>query len=158
MTALNRLIGVIARLRGPGGCPWDRKQTHRSLIKYLREESRELEAALRRGRAREIEEELGDVLLQVLLHAQLACERGLFDIHDVARALTKKLVRRHPHVFGGKPLKTAADVVRQWEVLKRREKRLRRRPSTARGRASTPGPCRGRPRRGAAFGPGRRPG
>lgn len=119
---MDRLVRVVAKLRGPGGCPWDRKQTHRTLIKYLHEEARELAAALRKGEPRHMEEELGDVLLQVVLHAELAREKGLFDLQDVARTLTKKLIRRHPHVFGGKKLRTASQVVRQWEKIKRREK------------------------------------
>ncbi|MBI4677803.1 MAG: hypothetical protein HY748_09500 [Elusimicrobia bacterium] len=122
---MDRLIQVVAKLRGPGGCPWDRKQTHRTLIKYLREETRELAAALAKADPRHMEEELGDVLLQVVLHAQLASEAGLFDIQDVARTLTCKLIHRHPHVFGGKKLRTAAEVVRHWEALKRRERSRR---------------------------------
>lgn len=127
MKPLDRLIAVIARLRAPGGCPWDREQTHRSLIRFLREESLELERALRRGRSREIEDELGDVLLQVLLHARIEEERGRSGIQDVARAQCRKLIRRHPHVFGKKRLKTADDVLRSWAELKRRERALRRR-------------------------------
>ncbi|HAH07701.1 MAG TPA: hypothetical protein DCM05_14455 [Elusimicrobia bacterium] len=127
MKPLDRLIAVIARLRAPGGCPWDREQTHRSLIRFLREESRELERALRRGRSREIEDELGDVLLQVLLHARIEEERGRSGIQAVARAQCRKLIRRHPHVFGKKRLKTAGDVLRSWAELKRRERALRRR-------------------------------
>ncbi|MBI5883350.1 MAG: hypothetical protein HZB91_09635 [Elusimicrobia bacterium] len=122
MKAIARLIQVVAKLRGPGGCPWDRKQTHRSLIKYLREETRELASALFKGNPKHMEEELGDVLLQVLLHSQLASEKGLFDFHDVARTLTKKLIRRHPHVFGGKKLRTAGQVIKQWKIIKRKEK------------------------------------
>jgi uncharacterized protein YabN with tetrapyrrole methylase and pyrophosphatase domain len=127
MKPLDKLIAVIARLRAPGGCPWDRDQTHRSLIRFLREETLELERALRRGRAEEIEDELGDVLLQVLLHAQIEGEKGRSGIQGVARAQTLKLIRRHPHVFGKKRLKTADDVLRSWPELKRREQRLRRR-------------------------------
>jgi len=127
MKPMDRLIDVVRRLRGPGGCPWDRKQTHRSLLRFLREETEELEAALRRGRWPEIEDELGDVLLQILLHAQIEDEKGRFGIQDVARAQTLKLVRRHPHVFGDKRLKTAGDVIRHWGEIKRREQGLRRR-------------------------------
>ncbi|MFA6316853.1 MAG: MazG nucleotide pyrophosphohydrolase domain-containing protein [Elusimicrobiota bacterium] len=122
MRTFDRLVKVVARLRGPGGCPWDRKQTHRSLLKYLHEESREFAEAVRKGDARHMEEELGDVLLQVVLHAELAREKGLFDINAVARTLTKKLIRRHPHVFGGKKLKTPSEVVRQWAIIKAKEK------------------------------------
>jgi len=122
---LERLIGLVARLRSPGGCPWDRKQTHLSLIRFLREESRELETALRRGKWHEVEDELGDLLLQILLHAQIASEKGRFDIQEVARSQYRKLVRRHPHVFGGKKLSTAAEVLGSWQEFKRRERRAR---------------------------------
>ncbi|MBI3550366.1 MAG: hypothetical protein HY078_15100 [Elusimicrobia bacterium] len=140
---LDRLAAVVARLRSPGGCPWDRKQTHRSLIRYLREEARELEEALRRGRAHEIEDELGDILLQVFLHARIAEEAGRFDIQDVAGSQALKLVRRHPHVFGTSgpssrtaSIKTAGDVVRNWKDIKADERRLRAR-DLARKRAAS---------------------
>ena len=123
---LNDLIGLVARLRAPGGCPWDRKQTHLSLIKFLREEAKELETALRRGEWHEIEDELGDILLQVLLHSQIAREKGLFDIQDVALSQYHKLKRRHPHVFGRKRLKTAADVLGNWKEFKEDERARRR--------------------------------
>ncbi|MFA6091719.1 MAG: MazG nucleotide pyrophosphohydrolase domain-containing protein [Elusimicrobiota bacterium] len=125
---MDRLIAVVDRLRSPGGCPWDRRQTHRSLIRFLREETRELEAALRKGAWHEIEEELGDVLLQILLHSRIQAEKGRFDIQDVARAQALKLVRRHPHVFGGRlRVQTAKDVLAIWQEVKTREKRLRSR-------------------------------
>jgi len=127
MKPMDRLIDVVKRLRASGGCPWDRKQTHRSLLRFLREETAELERALGRGKWPEIEDELGDVLLQILLHAQIEDEKGRFSIQDVARAQALKLIRRHPHVFGGKRLKTAEDVVRHWGEIKRREQSLRRR-------------------------------
>jgi len=127
VTALDKLIGLVARLRSPQGCPWDRKQTRVSLIRFLREETRELEAALRRGRSHDIEDELGDVLLQILLQAQIASERGLFDIQDVARSQYRKLVRRHPHVFGRRRLKTAGAVLAAWSEIKRRERGQRQR-------------------------------
>jgi tetrapyrrole methylase family protein/MazG family protein len=116
---------LVARLRSPKGCPWDRKQTHVSLIKFLREEARELEKALRRGRRHEIEDELGDLLLQVLLHSQIAKEGGLFDIQDVALSQYRKLVRRHPHVFGRRKLRTAAEVLDSWAEIKRKERSQR---------------------------------
>jgi len=96
------------------------------LIKYLREEARELEVALRRGAWHEIEDELGDLLLQVLLHSQIAREQGLFDIQDVAESQYRKLVRRHPHVFGRKKLRTAREVLAGWKELKRAESLQRR--------------------------------
>ena len=94
------LVETFAILRGPNGCPWDKKQTHESLIKNLREESEELVAAIEKKDPENMKEELGDVLLQVLLHAQIAKEEGLFTIDDVIQALYDKLHFRHPHVFG----------------------------------------------------------
>lgn len=127
---LDSLVKLVAHLRSPKGCPWDRKQTHVSLIRYLREESRELERALRRGRWHEIEDELGDLLLNVLLHAQIAREQGRFDIEDVARSQVLKLKRRHPHVFQtagrNRPrYRTPGDVKRNWHWIKSRERKLR---------------------------------
>lgn len=119
------LVALMARLRGPQGCPWDRKQTHKSLLKYLREESREVADAINKGDPDHICEELGDLLLQILFHAQIAAEKRRFTMDDVVDGLAKKLVRRHPHVFGGLKLKTAADVVARWDEIKKREKELR---------------------------------
>ncbi len=127
MRALDRLAGLVAHLRSPQGCPWDRKQTHVSLIKFLREEAKELEVALRRGRWHEIEDELGDILLQVLLHCEIEKERGRFNLGDVARSQYIKLKRRHPHVFGARTLTTAKEVKLNWGTIKAREQRLRRR-------------------------------
>ncbi|MBI5630464.1 MAG: hypothetical protein HY921_06230 [Elusimicrobia bacterium] len=124
-TSLDELISVVARLRSPQGCPWDRRQTHKSLIPYLREESKELEVALKCGRWHEIEDELGDVLLQVLLHAEIERAKGAFDIQDVAKSLLKKLIRRHPHVFDVARYKTAAEVLKNWDAIKSRERRQR---------------------------------
>jgi MazG family protein len=116
----------MARLRGKQGCPWDRKQTHRSLLRYLREEAAEVAQAVRKGDHANLKEELGDVLLQVVFHAQMAREKGRFDIHDVVEGICRKLVRRHPHVFGKVKLKTADQVMVQWKELKRREKMRKR--------------------------------
>lgn len=143
MSELDRLAVLIARLRGPRGCPWDRKQTHRSLIRFLREESRELEKALRGGRPHDIEDELGDLLLNVFLHAQIEDEAGRSGIQDVARAQRLKLIRRHPHVFGRRKFKTAGDVRKNWATIKARERRLRHRdlalgPPMAPGMKSSP--------------------
>ena len=115
------------RLRSPGGCPWDRKQTHLSLIKYLREESKEMEAAIRKNDMVNLEEELGDVLLQILFHARIAQEKGRFNIHDVLDTLKLKLTLRHPHVFGDQRGEkwTAEDVVGRWAEIKKREKAIR---------------------------------
>ncbi|MGC9530363.1 MAG: MazG nucleotide pyrophosphohydrolase domain-containing protein [Candidatus Bipolaricaulaceae bacterium] len=118
--ALSELIDVVARLRGPGGCPWDRAQDHHSLIPYLLEEAYELAAALEGTDPEQIKEELGDLLLQILLHAQLESEAGRFGIGEVAKALRDKLVRRHPHVFGNAAAGTPAQVRRRWEEIKRR--------------------------------------
>src|SRR4051812_12652853 len=101
-TSFDDLIRIMARLRGPGGCPWDRKQTHESLLKYLKEESLETAQAVRKKDWLNLEEELGDILLQVLFHAQLAAEKKRFTVHDVLDTLKSKLVGRHPHVFANK--------------------------------------------------------
>src|SRR3954469_12490111 len=128
MKSFDRLVRVIAKLRSPQGCPWDRKQTHATLIKYLFEEARELKQSIRKKDYKNMEEELGDVLLQVILHAQLASEKGRFDIQKVIRNQVRKLTLRHPHVFGytaahrkalkGKSLKTAEEILMNWDVLK----------------------------------------
>jgi tetrapyrrole methylase family protein/MazG family protein len=110
------------RLRGPDGCPWDREQTHASLRGHLLEEAFEVYDALGAGGGRSLAEELGDLLLQIVLHAQLAAEAGQFDLTDVYEAIGRKIVRRHPHVFGGTRVQTASDVNRQWERLKEAER------------------------------------
>ena len=115
---------ISARLRQPDGCPWDREQTHASLRKHLLEEAYEVYDALERGATPALAEELGDLLLQVVLHAQLAAEEGVFDLADVQAAIGRKIVRRHPHVFGDAVARTAADVNRQWERIKADERRL----------------------------------
>jgi len=112
----------MARLRGPNGCPWDRKQTHQSLRHNLIEECYEAIDALDSRKADAFKEELGDILLQIVFHAQMAREKGTFDFDDVARAIADKLVRRHPHVFGRGKLKTSAEVLQQWELNKKVEK------------------------------------
>ena len=109
---------ISRRLRQADGCPWDREQTHESLRKHLLEESYEVYDALERGATPELAEELGDLLLQVVLHAQLAAEAGVFDLADVQASIAAKIVRRHPHVFGEAEARTAADVTRQWERIK----------------------------------------
>jgi MazG family protein len=113
---------ISDRLRRPDGCPWDREQTHESLRKHLLEEAYEVYDALGRGATPELADELGDLLLQVVLHAQLAAEAGTFDLADVQAALATKIVRRHPHVFGDAEARTAADVTRQWETIKATER------------------------------------
>jgi len=113
---------VSERLRRPDGCPWDREQTHESLRKHLLEEAYEVYDALGAGATPELVEELGDLLLQIILHSQLAAEAGVFDLADVHDAITRKIVRRHPHVFGDAEVRTASDVNRQWERIKAAER------------------------------------
>jgi tetrapyrrole methylase family protein/MazG family protein len=113
---------ISARLRQPDGCPWDREQTHESLRKHLLEEAYEVYDALAGGPTMALADELGDVLLQVVLHAQLAAEEGVFDLTDVEHAIASKIVRRHPHVFGEAEARTAGDVNRQWERIKATER------------------------------------
>ncbi len=113
---------ISARLRQPDGCPWDREQTHQSLRKHLLEEAYEVYDALEAGATLELAGELGDLWLQVVLHAQLAAEEGVFDLADVQAAIASKIVRRHPHVFGDAVARTASDVNRQWERIKADER------------------------------------
>jgi tetrapyrrole methylase family protein/MazG family protein len=115
---------ISSRLRQPDGCPWDREQTHASLRKHLLEETYEVYDALEHGATPALAEELGDLLLQVILHAQLAAEAGVFDLADVQASIGRKIVRRHPHVFGDAVARTAADVNRQWERIKADERAL----------------------------------
>ena len=116
------LVAVQARLRAPGGCPWDREQTHATLKTYLIEEAYEVLDALEKGDPRELAEELGDLLLQVLFHADLALEAGTFDISDVVTGIHDKMIRRHPHVFGNVKADTSAQVLKNWAQLKANEK------------------------------------
>jgi tetrapyrrole methylase family protein/MazG family protein len=113
---------ISDRLRRPDGCPWDREQTHASLRKHLLEETYEVYDALEAGATPALAEELGDLFLQVVLHAQLAAEAGVFDLADVQAAIAAKIVRRHPHVFGDAEARTASDVNRQWERIKADER------------------------------------
>ncbi len=116
------LVRIIARLRAPDGCPWDRKQTHASLRENLLSECYEVLAALDDGDACRLGEELGDLLLQVVLHAQIASEAGEFEIGDVIRGINTKLIHRHPHVFGSRRVTDADEVIRNWEALKEEER------------------------------------
>ena len=124
--AFARLAAVMARLRSPGGCPWDREQTHATLRTYLIEEAYEVLDALDSGDDAKFAEELGDLLLQVLFHAQIAAEGRRFTINDVICEIHDKMVRRHPHVFGNVRAKTSADVLRNWEILKKQERAARK--------------------------------
>ncbi len=128
MSALQQLRETVACLRGPDGCPWDREQTHASLAQCLIEETAELLDTIDREDMPHMREELGDLLLQVLMHAQLAEEAGAFDLEDVAREVNDKLIRRHPHVFppeGGEKLdlKNSEETLRTWEAIKAAEKK-----------------------------------
>lgn len=123
----DELVDVMTRLRAPGGCPWNREQTYASLAQYLLEECYEtfdaIQEADQTGDTGNLREELGDVLLQVVFHSTIAAEKGDFTIDEVVRGVTEKLVLRHPHVFGEKDLKTADDVLNNWEELKKEERK-----------------------------------
>src|SRR6266403_273638 len=121
-SAINQLLGVMARLRAADGCPWDREQDHQSLRWHAVEEVYELLDAIEAGDDHELAEELGDLLLQVVFHCQLARERGAFDFEEVARHITDKLIRRHPHVFGDTKVTGVDQVWANWEKIKRAEK------------------------------------
>ena len=119
---MDKLLGIIARLRGPSGCPWDRVQTHDSLKPYLLEESYEMLEALDGNDDRALVDEMGDVLLQLLLHAQLKAEKKRFTFNDVVARLTEKMIFRHPHVFGERRIRGLNALHRQWDQLKLQEK------------------------------------
>ncbi len=116
------LLRVMARLRGPGGCPWDAEQTHQTLARHLLEEAHETLEAIDGSEPGRLKDELGDLLLQVVFHAEIARQEGTFDIDDVAEALVGKLVRRHPHVFGDVAVGSAAEVLVNWERIKADER------------------------------------
>lgn len=122
MSAIEDLRQTIARLRAPDGCPWDREQNHQTLARCLVDECSELLDTIDRLDLPHMREELGDVLVQVVFHAQLAAERGDFNFDDVARDINDKLVRRHPHVFGPDRLHTSDQVLEKWEAIKAQEK------------------------------------
>jgi MazG family protein len=131
------LVALQARLRAPNGCPWDREQTHDTLRPYLIEEAYEVLDALDSGDANHIAEELGDLLLQVVFHAQLGAEAGRFDIADVIQQIHTKLVRRHPHVFGKVKVDTAEQVLKKWEELKAEERAGKQASKSAQGKQAT---------------------
>jgi tetrapyrrole methylase family protein/MazG family protein len=120
--SFTELKKIIARLRGPHGCPWDRKQTHASLRPFLVEESYEVLQALDEDVPDKLRAELGDLLLQIMLHAQIASEVGQFDIDDVVQGISQKLIHRHPHVFGDQEAKDVAEIEQSWEALKQEER------------------------------------
>ena len=123
---IDRLRTIVAKLRAPDGCPWDREQTHESLKPHLLEECYELIDAIDARDDKELKEELGDLLLQVVLHSQMAAEERRFTLDDVAEIISNKLVNRHPHVFGENRLPDSESVVRQWDQIKRVEKQERK--------------------------------
>jgi MazG family protein len=123
MTRFEKLCRIVAQLRAPGGCPWDREQTHESLLPPLIEEAYEVAEAARAKNDAHFREELGDLLLLIVMHAEIARETGRFDIQSIIGQLSDKLVRRHPHVFGTSDARDASAVLKQWEAIKRAEKR-----------------------------------
>lgn len=123
---ISELIDVIAKLRAPDGCQWDREQTHESLRPNMLEEAYEAVDAIDSGDMKHLKEELGDVLLQVVLHSQIASEEGAFNIEDVAKELKEKLIHRHPHVFGDTKVSSTQDILDNWDKLKAEEKTHRK--------------------------------
>jgi MazG family protein len=120
--SFQRLCEIVSRLRAPDGCPWDREQTHQSLVAGLLEEAYEVAEAIQKEDESNLREELGDLLLQAVMHAQIATEEGRFTIEEVAREIGDKLVRRHPHVFGESEARDTGAVLKQWDAIKRMEK------------------------------------
>ena len=125
MSEIQRLRNIVTQLRAPDGCPWDREQTHQTLLRCLVEEVSEVLEAIDNNDFALMEEELGDLLLQVVMHACLAEEQERFDLEDVARGISDKLIRRHPHVFGEKDqrVETSGEVIDRWELIKAEEKK-----------------------------------
>ena len=125
MSEYQRLLDIIEKLRGENGCPWDREQTHMSLKKGCMEEAAEVVCGIniydKTGKADNLKEELGDMLLQVVMHCQIAKEEGLFDIEDVCKGIADKMVRRHPHVFGENEVSGSEEVLKNWEEIKKGE-------------------------------------
>ncbi|HZK86545.1 MAG TPA: nucleoside triphosphate pyrophosphohydrolase, partial [Syntrophomonas sp.] len=119
--AIEELLAIMDRLLGEDGCPWDREQTHASLVRYLIEETYEVIDTINQGNMDELANELGDLLLQIVFHAALAERDGKFTFADVARRVSRKMVDRHPHVFGSMQLKTAEEVLDNWEGFKKKE-------------------------------------
>ena len=129
----DQLVAVMARLRAPGGCPWDREQTHSTLRTYLIEEAYEVLDALDAADDAKLADELGDLLLQILFHSQIASEQTRFSINDVIRAIYEKMIRRHPHVFGEKNARDSAEVLRNWEIIKKEERRAKQNATSTTG-------------------------
>lgn len=122
LDGIARLQEIVARLRAPDGCPWDKEQTHSSLRPQLVEECHEVIDAIERSDDANLREELGDLLLQVVMHAEMGAERGVFSLEEIAATVCEKMIRRHPHVFGDKSAADSEAVLRQWEQIKRAEK------------------------------------
>jgi tetrapyrrole methylase family protein/MazG family protein len=122
LSKFDALVAIIARLRAPDGCPWDKEQTHQTLRGNLLSESYEVLEALDEGEASKLCEELGDLLLQIVLHAQIARDNKEFEIGDVIKSITTKIIRRHPHIFGSKKVKNSDEVMHNWEALKKEER------------------------------------
>jgi len=122
MTKFEKLCEIVAKLRAPGGCPWDHEQTHESLLPALIEEAYEVAGAVRANDSANFREELGDLLLLIVMHAEIASESDRFDINGVLKDVTEKLIRRHPHVFGNSDARDSGAVLKQWESIKRTEK------------------------------------
>lgn len=122
-SAISEFIKTIARLRAPDGCPWDREQDHKSLARYLLEEAYEVVEAIHSEEPAKLKEELGDLLLQIVLHAQIGTENNEFDMEAIADGINAKMIHRHPHVFAEKKVGSAAEVVQNWEDLKKEEAR-----------------------------------
>ena len=119
--SLDRLIAIMARLRGPDGCPWDKEQTLETLKSFLVEETYEVLDAIDAGEPSRLKNELGDVLLQIVFQSRIAEEKGWFQFEDVAAAIADKLIRRHPHVFGDESVSSAEEVIETWERVKEKE-------------------------------------
>jgi tetrapyrrole methylase family protein/MazG family protein len=122
----DKLVGIMEKLRSKNGCMWDKEQTHKSLVKHLISEADEVKLAVKKNDMENLQEELGDVLLQVVFHAQIAKEKKNFDIADVVSTLNKKLIRRHPHIFGNYKVKNTKDIIKMWGQIKAEEKRGKR--------------------------------
>lgn len=134
MYSYDELVGIIAELRGDHGCPWDKAQTHESLIPCLRDECEEVVQAIEKKDEENLCEELGDVLLQVLLHAQITKEEGLFTMEDVVNMLAEKMIRRHPHVFGNEEYGSPEQNRLRWEEIKKAEKEAKEMRKKAKNR------------------------
>jgi len=124
-TKFIELKRIFRVLHGPKGCLWDKKQTHKTLLPYLKEETKEFIGTVKSGDHHHMKEELGDILLQVMFHSQIAAKNNRFDVEDVIDGLIRKLKRRHPHVFGSVKVKSSREIIRNWHKIKVREKKLR---------------------------------